>query len=91
MYTISSGSQFIIPSGIVSPFGFLINDRPTSGGQDVLEKYLSDAKAVFTKQCDALLSTEHVFTEADAERLSIMLKLLMDARKTWQEEATTEN
>ena len=33
-----------------------------------------------------LLGIDRTFTDEDADRLTIMLKLLMDARKTWQEE-----
>lgn len=79
--------MYTISSTIVSPFGFLINDKPASREQDMLAEYLSDAKRIFQKECDTLLSVERTFTGADAERLSGMLKLLLDARSAWQEEA----
>lgn len=87
MYTIPA-TVYSVRSSVASPFVFLIHDRPVSSGQDVLTHYLADAERIFKEECDALLSTEHVFTEADAERLTTMLSLLLDARRTWQEEAS---
>ena len=86
MYTIASRPKFVVREGIESPFGFLINDKPANSGQELLMEYLADARGIFKSECDILLSTDRVFTETDADRLTIMLKLLMDARKTWQEE-----
>lgn len=86
MYTISSKSQYVVSSGIRSPFEFLIHDKPSNSGQELLSEYLTDARGIFKSECDILLATDRVFTDEDASRLSIMLKLLMDARKTWQEE-----
>ena len=86
MYTIQARSKFIVSEGIESPFAFLIHDKPVGTGQELLSEYLSDARGIFKSECDILLGTDRVFTEDDANRLTIMLKLLMDARKTWQEE-----
>lgn len=87
MYTTSSKSKYIVSSGIKSPFVFLVNDKPAANsGQALLSEYLSDARGIFKSECDILLATDRVFTEEDASRLTIMLKLLMDARITWQEE-----
>ena len=86
MYTIESKSKFIVSSGIKSPFVFFVNEKPANGGQELLAEYLSDAKGIFKSECDILLATDRNFTDEDADRLTVMLKLLMDARKTWQEE-----
>ena len=86
MYTIRSTSKFIVSEGIPSPFGFLINDKPVNSGQALLSEYLADARGIFKSECDILLGIDRTFTDEDASRLTIMLKLLMDARKTWQEE-----
>ena len=86
MYTIRIASKFNVSEGIPSPFNFLMNDKPASTGQTLLIEYLADARGIFKSECDILLDTGHTFTDEDADRLTIMLKLLMDARKTWQEE-----
>jgi hypothetical protein len=89
MYTITARSNFIVTEGIKSPFAFFLNDKPSTNGQELLAEYLSDARGIFKSECDILLATDHDFTDENAKRLTIMLRLLMDARKTWQEEADT--
>src|SRR5580698_8779671 len=86
MYTTTAKKTWIVSDGIASPFGFLIHDKPAGTGQELLSEYLSDARGIFKSECDILLATDRVFTPEDASRLTIMLKLLMDARTTWQEE-----
>ena len=84
MYSIKTKSQ-IVSEGIPSPFNFLIHDKPRTG-QELLQQYLDEARTIFKSECDILLATDREFTATDADRLTIMLKLLMDARTTWQEE-----
>ena len=89
MYTtkVCSGAYFV--SSRVGRPGYLIShDAPKgpSKGQNLLTQYLSDARTIFKSECDILLDTGRVFTDTDSDRLIIMLKLLIDARKTWQEE-----
>ena len=57
-------------------------------GQDLLSQYLKEARTIFKSECDILLGTDRAFSDADSDRLHLMLKLLIDARKTWQEEDT---
>ncbi|MEI8129966.1 MAG: hypothetical protein WCG55_00480 [bacterium] len=89
MYTIkvSSGAYFVSTRVGRSPY-FVSHDAPKSSnkGQNLLTQYLSDARTIFKSECDILLDTGRVFTDTDSDRLIIMLKLLIDARKTWQEE-----
>ncbi len=67
---------------------FLSNDEAAAEetGQALLTKYINDARSIFKSECDILLDTGREFADSDADRLIIMLKLLVDARKTWQEE-----
>ncbi len=55
-------------------------------GNDLLGQYINDARSIFRTECDILLSSNHSFSQTDGNRLVVMLKLLIDARKTWQEE-----
>ncbi len=60
------------------------------GSHDFLKEYLSEARQVFEKECDVLLDTNRIFTPQDLNRLTVMLKLLIDARMTWQEETVAQ-
>ncbi len=91
MYTLSSKHRsYIVSDGTGMPMYFLSHDEVSSEekGQDLLSQYLNDARGIFKSECDILLGVDRAFSDADAERLTIMLKLLIDARKTWQEEDT---
>ncbi len=89
MYTIAKDRKaYIVSDSSGKPMYFLSHDEPTSEekGQNLLSQYLNEARVIFRSECDILLRTDRNFTDADGERLIIMLKLLVDARKTWQEE-----
>lgn len=65
-----------------------LHDAPVKNtNQKILEQYIADAQALLIKKIDAITDFEKTFTEADAVRLSRMLILIMDARKTWEEES----
>ena len=89
MYTtkVCSGA-FLVSNRIGRPWYLLSHEasKSPSKGQNLLTQYLSDARTIFKSECDILLDTGREFTDTDSERLIIMLKLLIDARKTWQEE-----
>lgn len=90
MYTIEKKTQaYIVSDALGTPLYFISHDGlgREEKEQDLLLQYLSDARGIFKSECDILLGTDRVFCETDAERLTGMLKLLIDARKTWQEEA----
>ena len=91
MYTITKKrSSVIVCDHNSRPLYWMINDSMESDrelGQELLAKYLHDAKEIFKSECDILLDENRTFVDTDSERLIIMLKLLIDARKTWQEEA----
>ena len=57
---------------------------------DLLAQYINDARGIFVSECNILMSTEREFSEHDGDRLVMMLKLLVDARKTWQEEEVSK-
>ncbi len=86
MYTKSVPSDaFLAQCGLfIRPALYVRESFPE--GNDLLEQYLKDARNIFRTECDMLLHTERAFTESDGKSLSSMLKLLIDARKTWQEE-----
>ena len=86
MYTISSHTYTLLTENTDSPFYWLVRDGVDTKNKDLLGQYLLDARVIFQKECDMLFSTSRLFTDADSERLILMLKLLIDARKTWQEE-----
>ncbi len=89
MYTTKVYSGvFLVSNSVGRPRYFLAHDaaKSSSKGQNLLTQYLSDARTIFKSECDILLDTGRVFTDTDSDRLVIMLKLLIDARKTWQEE-----
>ena len=93
MYTFSDNKKaFIVSDHKGMPMYFLSHDShdemtSEEKGQDLLSQYLNEARVIFKSECDILLGLDRAFTDADAERLSIMLRLLIDGRKTWQEEA----
>ena len=60
-------------------------------GNDLLGQYLKDARNIFRTECDMLLHTDRSFSESEAKSLTSMLKLLIDARRTWQEEHDRTN
>lgn len=94
MYTTKAQEKsFIVSDSKGKPLYFMIHDELTSAsvpsnGQKLLAEYLRDALVIFRSEMEILMETSRVFTEKDEERLMIMFKLLLDARKTWQEENT---
>jgi hypothetical protein len=52
----------------------------------MLERYITDAQAIFTKKSACLSDFKRPFTFEDEKHLSVMLELLIDARKVWQDE-----
>ncbi len=91
MYTLTkSRRSYVVSDSSGVPSYFFIHDEKSTEekGQDLLAQYLNEARVIFKSECDILLATDRSFSIADAERLTIMLKLLIDARKTWQEEET---
>jgi hypothetical protein len=89
MYTrIQEKHLLLITDSKGTPIFFNIKDGPSSNqsGQDLLRNYIDEARGMFKTECDILLSTDRPFTDLDSNRLTSMLRLLIDARKTWQEE-----
>lgn len=88
MYSIKSRMQpYLVSDSAGVPMFWHIHDKPAgAGGQKLLEGYLRDALAIYKSELEILMSTDRSFLEKDEERLIVMLKLLIDARKTWQEE-----
>lgn len=87
MYTLTTQSRFVVSTDFGKPmFWFVQDSKPANEGQAFLSQYLYDARTVFKNELEALLDTDRAFTSADATRLLSMLTLLIDARKTWQEE-----
>lgn len=86
MYTLSSDTFALLTENTNSPFYWLVREGADTKNKDLLGQYILDARKIFQQECDLLFATGRSFTDADSERLIIMLKLLIDARKTWQEE-----
>ncbi len=96
MYTINECEEsYIVLDGAGLPSYWLVREGESAvhdaEGQDELVQYLTDAEAIFKSELGILLSTSRTFTEKDEGRLKDMLRLLIDARKTWQEEEIAQN
>jgi len=67
---------------------WFINDRPpqVKNGQDILERYMTDAKTLFIAELEQVISSKKLLTISDEKRLLVMLQLILDAKITWQEE-----
>lgn len=89
MYTIPSDTFALITENTLSPFYWLVREGTDTKNKDLLGQYLLDAREIFQQECDMLFDTGRLFTDADSERLIVMLRLLIDARKIWQEENST--
>ena len=88
MYTISLTQEEFIVSDVAERSAYwMICDKPYSQkSQDILKRYLVEAQAIFMDKLSGALDTANHFTDKEAEGLVAMLRLLIDARKTWQEE-----
>ncbi len=91
MYAIKENVRsYIVSDAVGTPLYYIAADGASlvrdGDGQRFLLDYLEDAQAVFKREVSELLDTDRRFTEKDEERLTMMLKLLVDARKTWEEE-----
>jgi len=89
MYTRTGSKNAFVTTCSAFPVSpYFVRDEPHNpmSDNDLLGQYIGDARNIFRTECDMLLHTDRVFTKANGERLLLMLKLLVDARKTWQEE-----
>lgn len=67
---------------------FFVHDRHSDHkeGQEILHRYLCEAKDIFEKELTVLSDKNCEFTEEDELRLFRMLTLIIEARKAWEEE-----
>jgi hypothetical protein len=64
-----------------------VNDKPREKiSQKILENYIRDAYEVLVPKTKLLTDFTVPFDVSDENRLKGMLTLLIDARKTWEEE-----
>jgi hypothetical protein len=76
MYTLSLQQKF-----------WYLYDRPRGhSSQEILERYIRDAHFLLTSRAQVLMDFNKTFKERDERQLRSMFELLVDARKTWEEE-----
>ncbi len=95
MYTIKQQVRsFMVSDSVGTPLYWYVSEGESvvrdREGQAMLKQYLEDAELVFKGEVSKLLDTKRPFTAADEERLRMMLSLLTDARKTWEEEEVSK-
>lgn len=91
--------MYTIP--ISSFYTLLIHDAPArrdaidaghkSGNQVILEEYIIEAHAILSKNISSLIDFKKSFAEKDEKRLTTMVTLAVDARKTWEAEVADGN
>jgi hypothetical protein len=87
MYTLKK-SYSIITSSPYQSIGQFLHDGPrVPTVKNILKEYLSDARRVFLERFDSLNNFESSFDERNEKHLRIMLDLMIEARKAWDQEA----
>ena len=72
------------------PIYWCLYDRPkTHNSQKILERYIADAQGIFSRNVSCISDFKRPFTFDDEKHLCVMLELLLDARKIWEEEEST--
>ncbi|MES2930827.1 MAG: hypothetical protein V4665_03540 [Patescibacteria group bacterium] len=85
MYTHTPSYTFITSSGL--PVYWPLHDAPrVRTTKKIIERYLSDGQAVFLAKLKALTDFRTPLDEKTENNLTTMLYLMIDARKTWDEE-----
>jgi hypothetical protein len=72
------------PSDSLSKAWYLHDPSADENGHKILERYIRDAHSLFAEKAASLMNFEKAFTLKEEKRLESMLKLLIDARKTWE-------
>jgi hypothetical protein len=72
------------------PIYWYLYDQPKAhNSQKILERYITDAQGIFSRNISSLSDFQKPFTFEDEKHLCVMLELLLDARKIWEEESTS--
>lgn len=85
MYKTFSHHSCLVSVSTTSRYWFL-NDTPVKNGQNILKQYINDAHDVLKSKIDLLTNFKKPFTKGEEVNLKMMLNILTDARRTWEEE-----
>ncbi len=86
MNTTFPQSRTYIQSVYAVSKSWYIHDSPEEEGHNILENYIKEGYEMFSTCIYSLVDFDKPFTLRDEKHLKRMLELLIDARKTWEEE-----